>query len=109
MLASVNARTVTVHPPATVAVLSTGDELVDDGAPLAPGQIRESNRTMLAGLLAEAGCEVVDLGTVRDDEAALERVLRAAAGDVRCDRHRAVASAWATTTSSRPCSAGSPT
>jgi molybdenum cofactor synthesis domain-containing protein len=83
VLASVNARTVTVHPPVTVAVLSTGDELVDDGSPLAPGQIRESNRTMLAGLLAEAGCEVIDLGTVRDDEAELERVLRAAAAD--CD------------------------
>jgi molybdenum cofactor synthesis domain-containing protein len=83
VLASVNARTVTVHPPVKVAVLSTGDELVDDGSPLAPGQIRESNRTMLAGLLAEAGCEVIDLGTVRDDETELERVLRAAAGD--CD------------------------
>ena len=83
VLASVNARTVTVHPRATVAVLSTGDELVDDGSPLAPGQIRESNRTMLAGLLAEAGCEVIDLGTVRDDETELERVLRAAATD--CD------------------------
>jgi molybdenum cofactor synthesis domain-containing protein len=83
VLASVNARAVTVHPRAKVAVLSTGDELVDDGSPLAPGQIRESNRTMLAGLLAEAGCDVVDLGTVRDDEAALEAVLREAAAD--CD------------------------
>ena len=83
VLASVNARTVTVHPRAKVAVLSTGDELIDDGSPLAPGQIRESNRTMLAGLLAEAGCDVVDLGTVRDDEAALEAVLREAAAD--CD------------------------
>jgi molybdenum cofactor synthesis domain-containing protein len=83
VLASVNARTVTVHPRAKVAVLSTGDELVDDGSPLAPGQIRESNRTMLAGLLAEVGCEVIDLGTVRDDETELEAVLRAAAGG--CD------------------------
>jgi molybdenum cofactor synthesis domain-containing protein len=83
VLASVNARTVTVHPRAKVAVLSTGDELIDDGSPLAPGQIRESNRTMLAGLLAEAGCDVIDLGTVRDDEAALEAVLREAAAD--CD------------------------
>jgi molybdenum cofactor synthesis domain-containing protein len=66
-----------------VAVLSTGDELVDDGSPLAPGQIRESNKTMLAGLLAQAGCEVVDLGVVRDDEALLESVLREAAGT--CD------------------------
>ena len=42
-------------------MLSTGDELVEDGGPLRPGQIRESNRRMLAGLLREAGCEVVDL------------------------------------------------
>jgi molybdopterin molybdotransferase len=83
VLASVNAGSVTVRPRARVAVLSTGDELVDDGSPLQPGQIRESNKTMLAALLAEAGCEVVDLGVVRDDEAELERVLRAAAAD--CD------------------------
>jgi molybdenum cofactor synthesis domain-containing protein len=63
--------------------LSTGDELVEDGGPLAPGQIRESNRTMLAGMLRDAGCEVVDMGIVRDDEAALEVVIRRAA-DV-CD------------------------
>ena len=83
VLASVNAREVSVHPRARVAVLSTGDELIEDGGPLRPGQIRESNRRMLAGLLRETGCEVVDFGTVRDDEAALEVVLREAAGE--CD------------------------
>ncbi len=83
VLASINARTVSVVPRARVAVLSTGDELVEDGGPLAPGQIRESNRKMLAGLLRESGCEVIDLGNVHDDEAALETVLRDAAG--RCD------------------------
>ena len=81
VLASVNAQQVSVYPRLRVAVLSTGDELISDGSPLAPGQIRESNKTMLAGMLAEAGCEVVDLGVVRDDEAELERVLRAAATD----------------------------
>jgi molybdopterin molybdotransferase len=79
VLASINARTVSVHPRVRVAVLSTGDELVEDGRPLRPGEIRESNRRMLAGLLRETGCEVVDMGTVRDDEAALEVVLRQAA------------------------------
>jgi molybdopterin molybdotransferase len=83
VLASVNAREVLVVRRARVAVLSTGDELIDDGSPLAPGQIRESNKTMLVGLLAEAGCDVVDLGVVRDDEAVLEATLRQAAVD--CD------------------------
>ena len=79
VLASVNAATVQVFPRAMVAVLSTGDELVDDGSPLQAGQIRESNRTMLAAMIEEAGCDVLDLGIVRDDEEALEVVLRDAA------------------------------
>ena len=83
VLASVNAAVVSVVPRVRVAVLSTGDELIDDGGPLQPGQIRESNRTMLHGLVAAAGCEAIDLGVVRDDEAELERVLREAAAT--CD------------------------
>ena len=83
VLASINARTVRAYPRARVAVMSTGDELVEDGRPLEPGEIRESNRRMLAGMLRETGCEVVDLGVVRDDEDELERVLCGAAAD--CD------------------------
>ncbi len=83
VLASINAREVPVHPGARVAVLSTGDELVTDGSPLRPGQIRESNATMLAPLLAEAGCVVDHRGTVPDDERVLEEVLRDAAAS--CD------------------------
>ncbi|MEI8240179.1 MAG: gephyrin-like molybdotransferase Glp, partial [Actinomycetota bacterium] len=83
VLASVNAAQVSVVPRARVAVLSTGDELVDDGSPLQPGHIRESNRTMLVGLVGDAGCVAVDHGIVRDDEAALEAVLRDAA--LHCD------------------------
>ena len=83
VLASVNARTVDAHRRIRVAVLSTGDELVEDGRPLRRGEIRESNRRTLAGLLRQTGCDVVDMGIVADDEAALERVLRIAAGE--CD------------------------
>jgi molybdenum cofactor synthesis domain-containing protein len=83
VLASVNARTVRAFPRARVALLSTGDELVVDGSPLRIGQIRESNLTMLDSMIAATGCEVINLGVVRDDEAELERVFR----DVteRCD------------------------
>lgn len=83
VLASVNARVVRVYRRPRVAVVSTGDELIDDGSPLRPGQIRESNKTMLLPLVGAAGCDVVDLGVVRDDETALESVLRNAAAD--CD------------------------
>jgi molybdopterin molybdotransferase len=83
VLASVNRREVLVIRRARVAVLSTGDELIDDGSPLAIGQIRESNKTMLTGMIAQAGCDVVDFGVVRDDEEALEGVLRRAASE--CD------------------------
>jgi molybdenum cofactor synthesis domain-containing protein len=83
VLASVNVRTLAVVPRARVAVMSTGDELVDDGAPLGPGQIRESNKTMLLGMIAAVGAEAVDYGVVRDDEAVLEATLRRAAD--QCD------------------------
>jgi molybdenum cofactor synthesis domain-containing protein len=83
VLASVNVRTLAVVPRARVAVMSTGDELVDDGAPLGPGQIRESNKTMLLGMITAAGAEAVDYGVVRDDEAVLEATLRRAAAE--CD------------------------
>ena len=83
VLASINCRNPLVHPRVRVAVLSTGDELIDDGTELAPGQIRESNRTMLMGLVSQAGAEAIDYGIIRDDESALEIVLRQAASE--CD------------------------
>jgi len=83
VLKSVNVRELAVTRRPVVGVLSTGDELVDDGSPLAPGQIRESNKTMLLALVAETGCTAVDLGVIRDDEGALEVALRH--GAERCD------------------------
>ena len=79
VLASINARSVRTYPRVRVAVMSTGDELVSDGSSLAPGQIRETNQTMLAPLLTAAGCFVRTFGVVPDDEQILERTLREAA------------------------------
>ena len=79
VLASINVRLPRVLRRLRVAVLSTGDELVDDGRPLGPGEIRESNKVMLLGLVADSGVEAVDYGIVRDDETLLESVLRDAA------------------------------
>lgn len=84
-LASINARSVSVYRTARVGVLSTGDELVEDGGALEIGQIRESNRVMLLRLVEQAGLEAVDLGTVVDNESALEACLRSAINELSCD------------------------
>ena len=83
VLAGINARQVLTYPRLRVAMLSTGDELVIDGAPLKPGQIRESNLTMLSAMIAATDCEVINLGIISDDESKLEAVLREVA--LRCD------------------------
>jgi molybdenum cofactor synthesis domain-containing protein len=82
VLSSVGATRVQVVRRARVGVLSTGDELVESGA-LAPGQIRDSNRPMLLGLLREAGVDPIDLGIARDDEAKIVSLLEDAFE--RCD------------------------
>jgi molybdopterin molybdotransferase len=63
-----------------VAVFSTGNELVSPGSPRAPSQLFDSNRFMLRAMLARLGCEVSDLGIIRDDRAAMAEGLKKVAG-----------------------------
>ena len=79
LLASLGIGQVEVRRRLRVAIFSTGDELVPVGQTLGDGQVHDSNRYSLHGLLARLGCEVIDLGLVRDDPAALEAALREAA------------------------------
>jgi molybdopterin molybdotransferase len=59
-----------------VAVFSTGNELVSPGAPRAAAQLFDSNRFMLMAMFSRLGCEVSDLGILRDDRASLARGLK---------------------------------
>ena len=63
-----------------VGVFSTGDELTSPGAERAEAQLFDSNRFMLMAMLRRLGCEVGDLGILRDEKSALARALKAAAG-----------------------------
>ena len=83
VLCSVGCATVVAHPAPVVGVLSTGDELVEGGGALQPGQIRDSNRRTLLSLLRRDGFVAVDLGIARDDEQVIEAALSDAVS--RCD------------------------
>ena len=72
LLATAGVVDVPVYPRPKVAVLSTGDELIEPGEPLGPGQIRDSNRAMLLAAIEAVGGEPVDLGISGDSQQALE-------------------------------------
>jgi molybdopterin molybdotransferase len=85
VLASVGCAQVPVFRPLSVAILSTGDELVDPGAgQLQPGQIFNSNRYTLHGLLSDMGMTVLDFGVVADTAEATASSLKEAAAAADC-------------------------
>lgn len=71
LLASLGVAEVKVLRKLRVAIFSTGDELQPVGKPLAEGQIYDTNRFAVHIMLDKLGCEVIDLGIIRDDEQAL--------------------------------------
>ncbi len=79
LIASLGLGEVAVRRRLRVAFFSTGDELCSIGTPLKEGEVYDSNRYTLHGMLARLGCEIVDLGVVRDDPAAIEAAFREAA------------------------------
>ena len=79
LAASVGLGTLPVYKKLKVACFFTGDELVTPGEPLAPGQIYNSNRYTLSGLLNGLGCELIDFGIVPDTLEATEAALDGAA------------------------------
>lgn len=83
LLASIGVAQPPLYQQIRVALISTGDELVEPGQPLQSGQIYNSNHQMLKALLQQLQCEVVDFGAIADDLALTTATLSQAAND--CD------------------------
>jgi len=83
MLAACGIAQVSVARRPRVAVISTGDELVQPGSPLRPAAIYDTNGAIVTAAVSENGGDAVFLGAVADDEEALETVMRKALGN--CD------------------------
>ncbi|MEA5098284.1 MAG: gephyrin-like molybdotransferase Glp, partial [Burkholderiaceae bacterium] len=78
LLASLGMTEIPVRRKLRVAFFSTGDELRPLGEPLDEGCIYDSNRYTIYGMLTRLGCELIDMGIVRDDPALLETAFRSA-------------------------------
>ena len=81
LIASLGIGEVRVRRRLRVAFFSTGDELASIGSTLKEGEVYDSNRYTLHGMLARLGVEIIDLGVVRDDPALLEAAFRKAAAE----------------------------
>src|SRR5450631_4793934 len=79
MIASLGIGEISVFRKLRVAFFSTGDELKSVGTPLAAGEIYDSNRYTLHGMLTRLGCEVIDMGVIADVPEKLERAFAQAA------------------------------
>jgi molybdopterin molybdotransferase len=79
LITSLGIWQVEVHRRPRVALLSTGDEIAEPGAPRRPGQIYDANRFTLRGSIEQCGGEALDLGIVPDERDALTERLREAA------------------------------
>src|SRR5205823_6070137 len=79
MIASLGLGEIDVYRKLRVAFFSTGDELKSIGTPLGPGEIYDSNRYTLHGMLTRLGCETVDMGVVEDAPEKLEYAFATAA------------------------------
>jgi molybdopterin molybdotransferase len=79
LIASLGIAQVEVFRRLKVAYFSTGDEILSLGEPPREGAVYDSNRYTVHGMLARLGCEVIDLGVVRDEPALLEQAFRSAA------------------------------
>ncbi len=79
LAASTGINKIFVYRRLKVALLTTGNELIEPGLPLQPGQIYNANQYLLANMLTTLNCNVTSLGPVSDDAAAIKAALKQAA------------------------------